>query len=230
MISAPKSFADCSRSWRKSKASRSYMQPVQDLTVEDRVSRTQYQYTSGRPGRQRTGRYGPEAVDKLQALPELRDVASDQQNDGLRSNLVIDRDTASRLGITPQDIDDALYDAFGQRQVSTIFTQLNQYHVVLEVEAQNSRRSPTTLKRYLHSSSTGDAGAVELALRACRQPIRPACHQSPGTISRGHVRLTWRRASLGEAVEASRSEARDGTARQHRRPRSRERRRLSKLR
>ena len=73
---------------------------------------------------------------KLQTLPELRDVASDQQNGGLQAELVIDRDTASRLGITAAAIDDTLYDAFGQRQVSTMFTQLNQYHVVLEVDPQ----------------------------------------------------------------------------------------------
>jgi multidrug efflux pump len=88
-------------------------------------------------------------VDKLQDAPELRDVASDQQNSGLQGALVIDRDTASRLGITPQMIDDTLYDAFGQRQVSTMFTQLNQYHVVLEVKpefqraARDARRTST---------------------------------------------------------------------------------------
>src|SRR5919201_4768169 len=109
-----------------------YMQPVQDLTVEDRVSRTQYQYSIEDSDAQELATWAPRLVSKLQSLPELRDVASDQQNNGLRANLVIDRDTASRLGILPQTIDDTLYDAFGQRQVSTIFTQLNQYHVILE--------------------------------------------------------------------------------------------------
>src|SRR6185295_14360090 len=111
-----------------------FMQPVQDLTVEDRVSRTQYQYTMESPDAQELHEWAPRLVEKLRALPELRDVASDQQNAGLGSTVVIDRDTASRLGISPQVIDDILYDAFGQRQVSTIFTQLNQYHVVLEVQ------------------------------------------------------------------------------------------------
>ncbi len=109
-----------------------YMQPVQDLTVEDRVSRTQYQYTIESADSNALHAYVPRLVDKLKTLPELRDVASDQQNEGLGLLLTIDRDTASRLGITPQVIDDTLYDAFGQRQVSTIFTQLTQYHVVLE--------------------------------------------------------------------------------------------------
>ena len=113
-----------------------YMQPVQDLTVEDRVSRTQYQYSLEDADAQELNVWSNRIVDKLRTLPELRDVATDQQNGGLKADLVIDRDTASRLGILPQAIDDTLYDAFGQRQVSTIFTQLNQYHVVLEVDPQ----------------------------------------------------------------------------------------------
>ena len=110
-----------------------YLQPMQDLTVEDRVSRTQYQYTLEDADPKELSRWGPALVEELQKLPGLRDVSSDQQDQGLASMLVIDRSTASRLGITPQLIVDTLYDAFGQRQVSTMFTQLNQYRVVLEV-------------------------------------------------------------------------------------------------
>jgi multidrug efflux pump len=110
-----------------------YMQPVQDLTVEDRVSRTQFQYSIEDADAQELALWTPKLVEKLRSAPELRDVATDQLNGGLRTNLAIDRDTASRLGILPQAIDNTLYDAFGQRQVSIIFTQLNQYHVVLEV-------------------------------------------------------------------------------------------------
>jgi multidrug efflux pump len=95
-------------------------------------------------------------MDKLKALPELRDVASDQQNHGLLAVLTIDRDTASRLGILPADVDNTLYDAFGQRLVSTIFTQLNQYHVVLEVDPQ-FQQSPQDLKSIYVHSSTGQA-------------------------------------------------------------------------
>jgi multidrug efflux pump len=109
-----------------------YMQPVQDLTVEDRVSRTQYQYTLEDPDANELNLWTAKFVDKLKAIPELRDVATDQQTQGLAATLVIDRVTASRMGITPQVIDETLYDAFGQRQVSTLYTQLNQYHVVLE--------------------------------------------------------------------------------------------------
>ena len=110
-----------------------YLQPMQDLTVEDRVSRTQYQYTLEDADPKELSRWAPALVEELQKLPGLRDVSSDQQDQGLASLLVIDRSTASRLGITPQLIVDTLYDAFGQRQVSTMFTQLNQYRVVLEV-------------------------------------------------------------------------------------------------
>jgi multidrug efflux pump len=132
-----------------------FMQPVQDLTVEDRVSRTQYQYSLESPDVKELAIWVPKLLEKLRTLPELRDVASDQQEGGLQLRLVIDRDNASRLGITPQQIDDALYDAFGQRQVSTMFTQLNQYHVVLEV-APSFRDHPEDLKQiYVRSSSGG---------------------------------------------------------------------------
>ncbi|HTC91447.1 MAG TPA: efflux RND transporter permease subunit [Bryobacteraceae bacterium] len=111
-----------------------FMQPVQDLTVEDRVSRTEFQYTLEDPSSDELNVYAPRLLAKLQQLPELRDAASDQQVLGLQTRLVYDRVTASRLGITPSAIDQTLYDAYGQRQVSTMFTQLNQYHVVLEVK------------------------------------------------------------------------------------------------
>ena len=111
-----------------------YMQPVQDLTVEDRVSRTLYQYSLEDPDPMNWGSGLPQLIARMKDIPELRDIATDQQNLGLPTTLVIDRDAASRLGITAQQLDDTLYDAFGQRQISTIFTQLNQYHVVLEVD------------------------------------------------------------------------------------------------
>src|SRR5205085_4316964 len=113
--------------------------------VEDRVSRTQYQYSLEDANPTELGTWTTTLVQKLQQLPQLRDVASDQQNQGLAAQLVIDRDTAARFGITPQQIDDTLYDAFGQRQVSTIFTQLNQYHVVLEANPE-FQRSPGALR------------------------------------------------------------------------------------
>jgi multidrug efflux pump len=133
-----------------------YMQPVQDLTVENRVSRTQYQYTLEDADLNELNSFTPKLVEKLRQIPQLRDVASDEQTGGLQATLNIDRDTAARLGVLPQAIDDTLYDAFGQRQVSTMFTQLNQYHVVLEV-APGFQRGPDSLKDiYVHSSNGTD--------------------------------------------------------------------------
>ncbi|MGH9741253.1 MAG: efflux RND transporter permease subunit, partial [Candidatus Acidiferrum sp.] len=132
-----------------------FMQPVQDLTVEDRVSRTEFQYSLEDVDPKELAYWTPRFMDKLRSLPAVQDVASDEQNQGLLATLVIDRDTASRLGILPADIDNTLYDAFGQRQVSTIFTQLNQYRVVLEVDPQ-FQQSPESLKNiYVRSLSSG---------------------------------------------------------------------------
>ncbi len=122
-----------------------YMQPVQDLTVEDRVSRTQYQYTLEDPDQRELNQWTARLMAKLQTIPELRDLATDQQTSGLAASLIIDRVTASRMGITPQAVDQALYDAFGQRQVSTLYTQLNQYHIILETQP-NFQKGPAKLQ------------------------------------------------------------------------------------
>ena len=149
-----------------------YMQPVQDLTVDARVSRTQYQYTLDDPDRDELARLAPRFVDALRARPELSDVGSDQQDRGLQTSLAIDRSTASRLGITPQAIDDTLYDAFGQRQVSTIFTQLNQYRVVLEVEPAFQRNPGGLQSLYLRSSNGGQVPfSAVTALRETEAPL-----------------------------------------------------------
>ena len=132
-----------------------YLQPSQDLTVEDRVSRTEYQYSVEDASPAELAVWTNKLVAEMQKHSDvLIDVASDQQLDGLEANLVIDRDTASRLGITPQNIDDTLDDAFGQRQVSTIFTQQNQYHVVLEVGSR-FQRNPSSLDNIYVKSSNG---------------------------------------------------------------------------
>jgi multidrug efflux pump len=121
------------------------MQSVQDLTVEDRVSRTQYQYTLESPNADELNTWTGRFVAKLKSLPQLQDVATDQQTGAAETTLVIDRVTASRLGITPLAIDQTLYDAFGQRQVSTLFTQANQYHVILET-MPNFQNNPAKLQ------------------------------------------------------------------------------------
>ncbi|HEY4883023.1 MAG TPA: multidrug efflux RND transporter permease subunit [Myxococcales bacterium] len=131
-----------------------YLLPVQDLTIEDRVSRTQYQYTLEDPDANELATWTARLTNRLKQLPELSDVANDQQTQGLRTSLVVDRATASRLGITPQAIDDALYDAFGQRQVSTLFTQINQYHVVLEAAA-DFQSAPARLQDIYVRGSSG---------------------------------------------------------------------------
>jgi multidrug efflux pump len=131
-----------------------FLQPLQDLTVEDRVSRTQFQYSLEDPDQNELARYTRLMVQELGKEKVVTDVASDLQDQGLGARLVIDRDTAARLGIAMADVDNTLYDAFGQRQVSTIFTQLNQYHVVMEV-GQGFQTDPTTLANLYVKSANG---------------------------------------------------------------------------
>jgi multidrug efflux pump len=134
---------------------RLFMQPIQDLSVETQVSRTQFQYTLQNGSAAELATWAPRFLERLEALPMLRDVASDQLNEGQQVRVVIDRTTAARLGITPLMIDNALYDAFGQRQISTMFTQLNQYRVVLEADPL-FQRSPSDLQHiYLQSATSG---------------------------------------------------------------------------
>ena len=137
-----------------------YMQPVQDLTVEDRVSRTQYQYTLEDPDPQQLELWTGKLMDELGKIPILRDLATDQQTGGTAIALVIDRVTAARLGITAQQIDETLYDAFGQRQVSTLFTQLNQYHLIMEA-SPSFQKNPRKLNDIYIQSTYG--GAVPLS-------------------------------------------------------------------
>ena len=178
-----------------------FMQPVQDLNVEDRVSRTQFQYSLEDPDPKELSYWVPKFVSKLQTLPELRDVASDQQDQGLQVKLVIDRDTAGRLGITPQMIDDTLYDAFGQRQASTMYTQLNQYHVVLEVKPE-FRQSPEDLDHLFVRSSSG--GKVPLsAFTRIEETTAPLAISHQGQFPAVTVSFNLApNASLGEAVRA----------------------------
>jgi len=140
-----------------------YMQPVQDITVDDRVSRTQYQYTLEDPDTDELNEWTNKFVAQLNKLPELEDVATDQQTGAKAVQMEIDRVTASRLGIAPTTIDNTLYDAYGQREISTLYTQLNQYHVILET-APEWQKDPTKLRDlYIQtnaSSGTTGAGAA----------------------------------------------------------------------
>jgi len=135
-----------------------FMEPVQNITVDDRVSRTQYQYTLEDRDANELNLWTGRLVDKMKQLPQLADVATDQQTGGLAVSLVIDRATASRLGIAPSTIDSTLYDAYGQRQISTMYTQLNQYHVTLET-APSSQQSPDKLQDLYIQTSTSTGGS-----------------------------------------------------------------------
>jgi len=182
-----------------------FMQPVQELTVEDRVSRTQYQYSLEDPDPQELAQWVPRLVEALQKRPELADVATDQQNRGLKATLVFDRSTMSRLGITPQNVDDALYDAFGQRQVSTMFTQLNQYRVVLEVDP-SFQKSPADLDHiYVHANgANGPTGVVPLSAFTTISESRTALainHQGQFPVVTVSFNLSPGY-SLGQAVRA----------------------------
>ena len=136
-----------------------FMQPVQDLSVEDRVSRTQFQYSVEDANASELAQWVPKLLAKLQSMPQLRDVASDQENGGRQAMVKINRDAASRLGIIPSTLDNTLYDAFGQRQVSTIFTQQNQYHVILEVDPKY-QRNPDSLKEIFVNAGSGGGGGA----------------------------------------------------------------------
>jgi multidrug efflux pump len=138
-----------------------YMQPVQNITVDDRVSRTQYQYTLEDPDVNELDLWSNRFVDKLKQSPELEDVATDQQTGGLTVSLAIDRVTGSRLGLAPSTVDNTLYDAFGQRQINTMYTQLNQYHVILEAQPQFQKDPGKLNKMYIQANaSSGTSGAA----------------------------------------------------------------------
>jgi multidrug efflux pump len=149
-----------------------YLQPVQDLTVEDRVSRTQYQLTLESVDPELLSVWVPKLVDALRNKPELADVIDDMQEDGLNTFINIDRDAAARLGVSAAAIDDALYDAFGQRQISTVFTQSNQYRVVIEVPEQ-FRRDPASLSTVYVKSTSGKPIALTSVVKVTegRSPL-----------------------------------------------------------
>jgi multidrug efflux pump len=178
-----------------------FLQPVQDLQVDARIARTQYQYTLEDADPEELSTWAPRVVDALRALPMLRDVASDQQVGGLSAAVVIDRDTAARLGVSTQSIDDTLYDAFGQRQISTIFTQLNQYRVILEVKPE-MQQSADALKNLYVRASTGETIPLSSLARFERRSAPLAiAHQGQFPAVTVSFNLAPN-ASLGDAVGA----------------------------
>jgi len=177
-----------------------FMQAVQDLTVEDRISRTQFQYSLEDPDSKELAEWSNRFVERLQGIPHLRDVASDQQNLGLQAHLTIDRVTASRYGITPQMIDDTLYDAFGQRQISIMFTQLNQYRVVMEARPDWQQRPEDLNNLYVRSNTGGQVPLNSITRYETATTPLTVNHQGQFPATTVSFNLA-RDASLGEAVE-----------------------------
>jgi multidrug efflux pump len=178
-----------------------YLQPVQDLTIESRVSRTQYQLAVQDADPAELGRWVPRLVERLRTAPELADVASDLQNEGLQAYVAIDRDTAGRFGITAAAVDNALYDAFGQRLVSTIFTQANQYRVVLEV-APELQRGPDAIGHIYVPSASG-AQVPLAAIAHVEERAAPLVVSHLGQFPAATISFNLASgASLGDAVKA----------------------------
>jgi multidrug efflux pump len=177
------------------------LQSAQELTIGGRYGNAQYQYTLQSPNISELNTWAPRLLQKLRELPELRDQNSDQQDKGLQAKLVIDRDTASRLGVTPQTLDNALYDAFGQRQVSTMYKALNQYHVVMEVAPQ-FQQTPEALQNIYLKSSTG--APIPLAAFTHFEPSNtPLAVNHQGQIPSATISFNLAPGvSLGEATDA----------------------------
>ena len=177
-----------------------YMQPIQDITVEDIVSRTEYQYSMQDPNANELADYAGRFVARLKELPELEDVASDLSTGGRQVMLNFDRPTASRLGLTAQNLDDTLYDSFGQRQVSTLFTQLNQYHLIMEVQKDFSQKPGNLGDIYINTAQ----GPIPLsAITKSSQTMAPSLISHMGQFPATTVSFNLAPgASLGAAVTA----------------------------
>ncbi len=178
-----------------------YLQAVQDLQLDNRIARTQYQYTLEDADPAELGEWAPRVLEKLRSLPELSDAASDRVTGGLQLALTIDRDSAGRLGIMPQAIDDTLYDAFGQRIISTIFTQLNLYRVILEVRPED-QQDPAALSRIYVRSQSGDPVPLSAFAQYATKPSELAIAHQGQFPSVTLSFNTAPRVSLGEAVAA----------------------------
>ena len=160
-----------------------YLQPIQDLTVDDRVSRTQYQYTLEDPDVAELNVWTAKMVNELRKLPEMADVTTDQQNNGVSVHLDMDRATASRLNITPDQIDSTLYDAFGQRQISTLYTQSNQYHVILETLPEFQQNADKLKAIYIQGANSSGGAAQSTSGRTSAASNGTVSTLSPSSSS-----------------------------------------------
>ncbi|WP_032112297.1 multidrug efflux RND transporter permease subunit [Candidatus Paracaedibacter symbiosus] len=178
-----------------------FMQPVQDLSIDDRVSRTQYQYSLNGPDEKEVTRWSDKLITKLRGEKGMQDVASDQLNNGLQTLITIDRDTGARLGITVQEIDNILYDAFGQRQISTLYTQVNQYHVILEILPELQQIQKALDNIYLTSSA--GASIPLRTLTKIKQTTGPLLINRQGQFPVSTISFNLSPgAALGDAIHA----------------------------
>jgi HAE1 family hydrophobic/amphiphilic exporter-1 len=187
----------------KVEGARLYMQASQDVRLGGRAARTQFEYTLQDANLAELNEWEPKILAKMKTLPELRDVATDQQTQGTTVTMTIDRDTASRYGIQPQLIDDTLYDAFGQRQVTQYFTQLNSYHVILEILPEMQGDLNTLNKLYIKSPMTGDQVPLSVFCKWTTVPVRPLSIAHQGQFPATTISFNLARGvALGQATDA----------------------------
>ena len=182
---------------------RLYMQAAQDVRLGGRPTRTQFEFTLQDANLDELNEWAPKILAKMKTLPELRNVATDQQSEGTTLQLKINRDTASRYGIQPQLIDDTLYDAFGQRQVTQYFTQLNSYHVILEILPELQGNFDTLEKLYIKSPTTGDQVPLSTFATWSSVPVRPLSISHQGQFPAITISFNLaQNAALGQATDA----------------------------
>jgi HAE1 family hydrophobic/amphiphilic exporter-1 len=182
---------------------RLFMQAAQDVRLGGRATRTQFEYTLQDANLAELNESAPKILDRMKTLPQLRDVATDQQTQGTTLTLTIDRDAASRFGIQPQLIDDTLYDAFGQRQVTQYFTQLNSYHVILEILPELQGNLDTLNKLYIKSPTTGDQVPLSAFAKWTSVPVRPLSISHQGQFPAITISFNLAQGvALGQATEA----------------------------
>ena len=202
-VSAQQIIARLRPQFDKLEGARVFLQAAQDVRLGGRATRTQFEYTLQDPNLAELNTWAPKILEKLKTLPELRDVATDQQTSGTTLTLTIDRDAASRYGIQPQLIDDTLSDAFGQRQVAQYFTQVNSYHVILEVLPELQGSVDTLSKIYIKSPTTGDQVPLSAFVKWTTVPVRPLSISHQGQFPATTISFNLAQGTaLGQATNA----------------------------
>jgi len=200
---APQIIARIRAKADKVEGAKLYLQASQDVRLGGRATRTQFEYTLQDANLAELNEWAPKILAKMETLPQLRDVATDQQTKGTTLTLTIDRDTASRYGISPQLIDDTLYDAFGQRQIAQYFTQLNSYHVILEILPEMQGDLDSLQKIYIKSPTTGDQVPLSTFVRWTTDPVRPLSISHQGQFPAITISFNLAQGvALGQATDA----------------------------